>query len=177
MAKSRYWEAPGRHPSWHPGSKGSLCLAHSPWICMVGEMQQPEGKETTAGISERCHFSFVSCQGLLTSARWVTGVNLSWAERRVSSAEVEAVPAQWHPCSSPGSAMCLETLALLSCFQVCRTRTPHSTSSRALRCSGGGRDGMGRKLRSLQLSGQACSGIYDISSSHPCPCGARVSLS
>lgn len=117
-----------------------------PWMCMVGEVQQPEGKETTAGISERCHFSFVCCQGLLTSAGWVTGVNLSWAEGRVSSSEVEAVPAHWHPCPcpcpSPESAMYLQTLALLLCFRVCRTCTPHSMSSHALRCSAGGWDGM-----------------------------------
>lgn len=100
-------------------------------------MEQPEEEETTAGISERCHFSFVCCQGLLTPARRVTGVNLSRAERHVSSTEVEAVPAHWHPCPcpcpSPESAMCLQTLALLSCFQACRTRAPRSTSSRALR--------------------------------------------
>lgn len=50
------------------------------------------GKEVTAGIPERCHFSFVFCQGLLTSARWVTGINPSWDEGWVSSAEVDAAP-------------------------------------------------------------------------------------
>lgn len=69
-----------------------LCSVAALWFWVVGEMPRMEGKEVTAGISERCHFSFVFCQGLLTSACWVTGVNPSRGERWVSSAEVEAAP-------------------------------------------------------------------------------------
>lgn len=69
-----------------------LCPFAPWWFWMEGEIPRMEGKEVTTGISERCHFSFVFCQGLLTSAHWVTGVNPSWGERWVSSAEVEAAP-------------------------------------------------------------------------------------